>query len=85
MTPDPISPPAQRPQDRIEHHLQLPADIFRKEPQHQIAVLLQQTILPPVATIRNGVAEMLAAIELHGHSRVRAAVRCDARGPLHRR
>ena len=58
---------AERSQDRIEHRVQFPADIFSKKTQHQVTVLLQQLIFPAIATVRNRVREMLRAVQLHGH------------------
>jgi hypothetical protein len=43
---------------------------FGEEPQHQISILLQQLVLPPVAPIRCGIAQMLRAIQFHRHARV---------------
>jgi hypothetical protein len=56
------------PQDRLEHHVQFPAHIFRKEAQHQVAVLLQQLVLASVATVRDRIREMLRAVQLHRHT-----------------
>ncbi len=46
------------------------ADVFCKEPQDEVAVLLQQLVLAAVATVRNGIRQVLRAIQLHGDARV---------------
>ena len=63
---------AERSQDRVEHHVQFLADVFSKEPQHQITVLLKQLILAPVAAVRDRVREMLRAVQFDRHARVGA-------------
>jgi len=42
---------AERSQDRIEHQVQLPPNIFSKESQHQVSALLQQLIFPAIAAV----------------------------------
>ncbi len=59
---------AERSQDRVEHRVQFPANIFSKETQHHVAVLLQQLIFPAIAAVRDRIREMLGAVHLHGHS-----------------
>src|SRR5712672_1857574 len=58
----------ERPQDCIEHHVQFPADVFSKEAQYQVSALLQQLILASVAAVRDGIREMLPAVQLHRHT-----------------
>ena len=61
---------SERSQDGIEHPVQFPAHIFGKEAQHQIAILLEHLILPPVAPVRDRIREMLRAVQFHRHTRV---------------
>jgi hypothetical protein len=67
-----LATPPKHPQDRIEHGVQLLAHIFRKKPKYKVTVLLQQVILPPVATIRDGIREVLVGIEFDDNARVGA-------------
>ena len=62
----------QRPQNCVEHQVQLLAHVFSKEPQHQVAALLQQLILAPVAAVRDRIREMLRAIQFHRHTGIGA-------------
>lgn len=59
---------AERSQDRIEHQVQLPPNIFSKETQHQVSALLQQLIFPAIAAVRDRIRQMLGSIQLDGHS-----------------
>jgi hypothetical protein len=63
---------SKHPQDRIEHSVQVLAYVLGKQAQHEVAVLLQQLVLPPVATIRDRVREVLSAIEFDRQTRVSA-------------
>ena len=56
----------------VEHDVQFLAHVFGKEPQHQIAVLLQHLILAPIASIRDRIGEVLSAIQLHCNPRIGA-------------
>ena len=47
------------------------ADILGEEAQHDIAVVLQQRVLAPVAAIDYGVGQMLRSIDFHRHPRLR--------------
>lgn len=60
-----VLPIRQRAQDGVEDRVQVPADIFRQKPQHKIAVLLQQSVLAPVAAVDFGVGEMLCSVKLY--------------------
>jgi hypothetical protein len=60
------------PQDGIQHGIQFLAYVLGKKAQHEVAVLLQQLVLPPIATIRDRIREVLSAIEFDGHARVGA-------------
>ena len=62
---------AQRAENRVQHRVQVPADVLGKKPQHEIAVLLKQLVLASVAPVRDRVGEMLRAIQFHCHARVR--------------
>jgi hypothetical protein len=46
-------------QDDAEHKIQLPADIFGKKPQDEVAIFLQQLIFPSVAAVCHRVREVL--------------------------
>jgi hypothetical protein len=61
---------SKRSQDCIEHHIQLLAHILSKKSQYEVAVLLKQSILPSVATIRCGIREMLRAIQFYCYARI---------------
>src|SRR6478735_1669319 len=62
---------AQRAENRVQHRVQIPAEVFGQKPQHEISALLKQLVLPPVAPVRDTVGEMLRTIQLHGHASVR--------------
>ena len=66
------APPAQRPQDRVEDRVQIPADVVGQEPQDEVAVLLKQLILSTVPSICDGIRQMLRTIQFQGEARVRA-------------
>ena len=51
---------------------QVLADVLGEEAQHEVAVLLQQLVLSPVATIRDGIREVLSAVEFDRYTRVGA-------------
>ena len=46
------------------------ADVLGQEPQHDVTVLLQQEVLPPVAAIGFGVSQMLGAVEFNRYARI---------------
>ena len=62
----------QHSQNRIEHGVQVLADVLGKKAQHEVAVLLQQLVLPSIATIRDWIREVLSTIELDDNARVGA-------------
>jgi hypothetical protein len=64
--------PSKHPQDRIEHGIQVLAYVLGKKAQHEVAVLLQQLVLPSVATVRDRIREVLSAIKFDGYTRVGA-------------
>ena len=66
------SPTAQSPQDRIEHSVELLADVLREEPQDEVAVLLKQLVLAAVAPIGDRIRQVLSAIQFHGDARLGA-------------
>ena len=49
----------QRTQDRIEYRVQAPAHVRGEEPQHEVAVFLQQQVLAPIAAIGLLAVQML--------------------------
>jgi hypothetical protein len=67
-----VATPSEYPQDRIEHGVQFLAHILGKKAQHEIAVLLKQLVLAPIATIRDRIREVLSAIEFDNKPRVGA-------------
>ena len=64
----PATPSGECPQDIVEHRVQFLAHILGEEAQDQVPTLLQQAILPPVASIRHGIREVLRAIQFDGHA-----------------
>ena len=54
-------------QDRVQNIVKVFAQIFRKESQNKISVLLKQRILPAVPPVRVGVRQMLVAVQLDDH------------------
>ncbi len=53
-----------RSQEGVQNRIKALANIFGKEPQHEISMPLKQRVLAPVAPIRFGVREMLSAVQL---------------------
>ena len=51
-------------EDRIEYDVEMLANVFGQEPQHKMAVLLQQLILAPIAPVRLHIGQVLGAVEL---------------------
>jgi hypothetical protein len=49
----------QRSEDPVQHFIQALSNVFGEESKHEIAILLQQNILAPVATVRFGAGKML--------------------------
>src|SRR5215207_10063799 len=64
-----LATPRKHPQDRIEHSIQVLAYVLGKKAQQEVAVLLQQLVLPPIASIRDRIREMLSAIEFDRQTR----------------
>ena len=62
---------AQRAENRVQHRVQILAEVVGQKPQHEISALLEQLVLPPVAPVRETVGEMLRTIQLHCHASVR--------------
>ena len=48
------------------------ADVLGEEPQHEVAVLLQQQVLATVATVGVRIGQMLAPSSFDGHTRIGA-------------
>ena len=62
---------AQRAENRVQHRVQIPAEVFGQKPQHEIAALLKQLVLASIPPVRGPVSEMLRTIQLHCHASVR--------------
>ncbi len=60
-----ISSSRQSVQARVQHQIQLLADVFGEEPQDEVAVLLKELILSPVAAVGGRIREVLRAIEFY--------------------
>jgi hypothetical protein len=77
-------PTRERPLNRVEHLTQVGPDIFRQKAQDKIAVLLEDQVLAPIATICLGIGEMLRSIDLDRYAALRGerlpAARCRRRG-----
>jgi hypothetical protein len=61
-----LATPSEHPHNRIEHGIQFLAYVLRKKAQHEVAVLLQQLVLPSIATVRDRIRVVLSAIEFDG-------------------
>ena len=72
---------ADDPKNGVQDLLKALPDVLRQEPQHEVAVLLQQLVLPAVTAIRLGVSQVLASIELHSNAGIRAQ-QVDLQAPL---
>ena len=59
---------AQRPPDQVEHGVKFFPHVFRRKAEDQIPVLLQQQILPAIATVCDRIREVLRTVQLDGHS-----------------
>jgi hypothetical protein len=57
-----VATPSEHPQDRIEHGIQFLAYVLGQKAQHEVAMLLQQLVLPSIATIGNRIRDA-AAVE----------------------
>ena len=63
---------AQRPQNSIEYRIQVPGHVLGQKAEHQIAVLLEQLVLAPVASVGQRIRQMLWTIDFNDESRRRA-------------
>ena len=52
----------------VQNMIEVLARIFRKEPQHEISILLQQGVFPPVTPIGFSIGEMLRAIQFNDNA-----------------
>lgn len=50
-------------QDRIQNAVEALADILCQESKHEIAILLKQDVLAPVAPIGVGISQVLCAVQ----------------------
>lgn len=39
------------PDDRVGHHVEIPADVFGEQAEHEVAVLLRELVLPSISTV----------------------------------
>jgi len=53
----------QHAENRIQHIIQLDADILNRKPQHEVAVFLQQSVLASITAVGVFVGEVLTAVE----------------------
>lgn len=60
------------PQNGIEHPIQILADVFNQETQHEAAAFLQKSIFPAVAPVGLRVRQVLWPVQFHGQVRLRA-------------
>jgi hypothetical protein len=63
---------SQCPDNCIQHFIKPFSNIFCKKPKYKIAILLQESILSPVAPVRFHSGKMLFAVQLNRYSRIRA-------------
>jgi hypothetical protein len=56
----------------VQHFIKALSNIFREKAKNEIAVLLQQDILVPVATVRFDAGKMLFPVQLNSYARVPA-------------
>lgn len=62
----------QRAQDRVENRIEVLAHVLGQETQHQVAGLLQQCVLAPIATLGLCVSEVQRAVHLNDQLRLGA-------------
>lgn len=62
--------PSQSVQASVQHQVQVLANVFGEEPQDEVAVLLQELILPSVAAVGDRIREVLRAIEFYRDPRI---------------
>ena len=65
-----LAPVRECSKDRIKHCIESPAHVRREEPQHQVAMFLEQQVLAPIAAIRVFAVEMLRSVHLDRHTGV---------------
>ena len=70
--------------DRVKHHIEILADIFDEEAQHEVVVLLEQLILTAVSTIGIGTFQVLRAIQFDHYARI-GAMLMKRLGPFYAR
>ena len=70
--------PSKHLQDGVENGVQFFADVLSQKAQHEVAVFLQQLVLPPVAAIRDRIGQVLSAIEFDGEDRLLGDSECFA-------
>ena len=71
--PSPLSTAEQCPLDRIQYHVEILAHILGEEPQHEIAILLEQSVLVAIPAIGIRTFQVLRAVQLNGHTRISAS------------
>jgi len=54
--------------DRVQNMVEALANIFRQKSQYKIAILLKQSIFPPVAPVGFGVPKVLRAIQFNDNT-----------------
>ncbi len=65
-----LSTATERSQNGIEHPVKLRAHVLDKKAQDEVAVLLQQLVLAPVAAIGVRIRKMLSAVQLYRQARI---------------
>jgi hypothetical protein len=61
----------QCPDDAVKNVIESLADILRQEPQHEVAVLLEQSVFSSIPAVGIWIGEMLCTIQFDGDARVR--------------
>ena len=69
-----MSPAAERTQHRIEHEVEVLADVLCQKAQHEVVVLLEELVLAPIPAVRHGVREVLGAVQLDSDARIGASI-----------
>src|SRR5438552_1656677 len=75
-SPPTVLPVGQRGQDCIQDMVEALANVFRQKSQNIETVLLQERVLPAVATISFGVSKVLCAVQFDDQIRIRAIQVC---------
>lgn len=60
------------PQDGIQHAVEVFGNVLREEAENQVTVFLKQTVLAAVAPVRDGISQVLRAIEFDGNAQLAA-------------